>query len=325
MNQPIRTIHVGSGGRGRTHLHNASEDKRFKPVACADVLSASLDNAVESYGIALEACFSSLGEAVQRVEADVAVISTPVVFHGEQIEEALAAGLHVMVEKPFTIDLAQAERLVAAAAARGLKIMVTQNMRYIPAFYTMARLVHEQAYGPPGYFSFLFHKHRRRPYNDSPHQQLWQMTVHEMDVVRSVLGAEPRRVHCREMMPPWTAYPTPPSAVIMLEFDGLCGVSMSSSDSATLACELRVECAEGALINRTYRGPLFHALAREEKQLELDELPGGFDDEKLMLHLFHQYVVHNIEPDISGRHNLGTMRLMDACIRSSETREAVEL
>src|SRR3712207_1089712 len=96
-------------------------------------------------------------------------MSEMVGYHGEQIEQALEAGRHVMVEKPFTIDLQQSEKVVATAAACSLKVMVTQNMRYQRGLYTMARLVRERAYGAVGYFNLVFHKYRPQPYNDSPH------------------------------------------------------------------------------------------------------------------------------------------------------------
>lgn len=326
-NPTLRTIHVAVGSRARAHLGPMAADPRFAPVAGVEVVPDFVDFAVETYGLPREHCFGTLGEALRAVEADAVVIATPVVFHGDQIEEALAAGKHVMVEKPFTIDLAQAQRIVRTAEQRGLKVMVTQNMRYIPALHTMARLVREQVYGAPGYFNLVFHKYRPTPYNDSPHQQLWQMSVHELDVIRSVIPGEPVRVTCREMSPPWTAYPTAPGALAMLEYEnGVTGVYMGSSDSKSTNFIMRVDCADGALINPAYQGKLFHALGREpQTELPLDTLPGGLGHDPLMSHLFYEYVVHGHEPPISGRHNLGTMRLVDACIRSAQTHETVEL
>lgn len=322
----LRTIHVGVGTRGGVHLAHMAADPRFRSVAGVDVVQAYHDAAVEKHRVPRDACFRTLGEALARIECDAVVISTPVTFHGQQIEEALAAGRHVMVEKPFTIDLAQAERIVRTAAERGLKVMVTQNARYLPALHTMARLVRERAYGEPGYFNLIFHKARPQPYNDSPHQQLWQMSIHDLDVIRSIIPGEPRRVWCRETSPPWTKYPTPPCVSALIEFDtGVSGVYLGSSDSKTRHFEMRVECAGGALVNREWGGALALCRGKEEIALPTDVHPSDRTFDSMMPHLFYEYVVNGVEPPISGRHNLGTMRLANACRVSAETGQIAEV
>ena len=116
----------------------------------------------------------------------------------------------------------------------------------------------------------------------------------------------------------------------VIEFaGGVSGVYLGSSDSKANAFELRVECADAALIQRGYNKDLFVSQGRqpEERKLDLDPLPLGMaaDHDRLMAHLFYEYVINNAEPDISGRNNLGTMRLVDACIRSAETGAAVRV
>lgn len=326
MTRTLRTIHVGVATRGAAHLRNMAGDPRFQPVAGVDVVEAHFDIAAASFGIPRNAFFKSLGEALRAVEADAVVIASPVTFHGEQIEEALRAGKHVMVEKPFTIDLAQAERLVRLADEAGVKLMVTQNMRHQPPIRTLARLIREHAYGRPGYFDHVFHKVRPTPYNLSPHQQLWQMSVHDLDTIRSLFAEPVRRVTCREVNPPWTRYQTPPCVEALLEFGGgVTGVYLGSSDSKHRRYTLRVECERAALYVPSYPGRLFVGVGAEERELPSDPTPEGRDFDRMMPYLFYEYVVNNAEPDISGRNNLATMRLCDACIRSSESGKPVDL
>lgn len=75
-------------------------------------------------------------DAVLASDADVVHIATPNVLHAEQALAALAAGKHVVCEKPLTTDVADARRLVAAAQASGLVHATCFNFRFYP-------LVHE--------------------------------------------------------------------------------------------------------------------------------------------------------------------------------------
>ena len=65
----IRTIHVGAGGRGRWPLNRFRDRTDFKAVALVDVSEENLATAREITGLGEEACFSSLAEALQAVEA----------------------------------------------------------------------------------------------------------------------------------------------------------------------------------------------------------------------------------------------------------------
>lgn len=324
--RPIRAIVIGVGLRTHIYLRELKDNLQFEVVAAVDTSPANLETVVREFDIPANRCFANLHEALEAVSADATFVITPAQFHGEYIERSLNAGLHVMVEKPFTVCFAEARRLVATAEERGLKIMVTQTMRYIPINYTTARLVREQTYGPPSYFNWIFHKHRPTPYPDSPHQQMFQMSIHDLDTLRSIFSVPVKKVHCREITPNWSRYTTPPTVLAMLEFEqDISGVYLGSSDSKNNAMDVRVECAEGAIVQRGYRGQLTFQSAKSEILLDNDPLPEVANEDAMMLRLFYNYVIHNQEPDISGRNNLETMRLIDACIRSSDTGEIIDL
>jgi len=119
------------------------------------------------------------------------MIATWARTHDELVEAAIEANKHVMVEKPFTLELAPAKRLTEMAEARGLKIVVTQQWRYLPGQRTVRRLMTEEAYGEPQTGHMFSYKARGSEYPDSEHSQLWQMTVHEID---SLIAMVNRRV-----------------------------------------------------------------------------------------------------------------------------------
>src|SRR5216684_198870 len=80
-------------------------------------------------------------EDVFRSEVDCVVIATPVRTHYRLAKEALLAGKHVLVEKPLTADIAEAEELVAIAQAQGRILMVGHTFEYSPAVNQLRKLV----------------------------------------------------------------------------------------------------------------------------------------------------------------------------------------
>jgi predicted dehydrogenase len=72
-------------------------------------------------------------ELLARPDVDAVVISTPNALHAPQALAAVEAGKHVLVEKPFSVDVASADEVLAAAAARGVVVMTAHNARFTPS------------------------------------------------------------------------------------------------------------------------------------------------------------------------------------------------
>jgi scyllo-inositol 2-dehydrogenase (NADP+) len=88
------------------------------------------------------------------------VISTPTATHYEAAKAVIEAGKHVVVDKPFTTTVAEAQELIALAAARGVLLSVYQNRRWDGDFLTVERLIREGALGSVSYFESHFDRFR---------------------------------------------------------------------------------------------------------------------------------------------------------------------
>jgi predicted dehydrogenase len=77
--------------------------------------------------------------AARHRDVDLVVIATPNDTHAPLAEAALRAGKHVVVDKPFTVTLAEARALAATAAAAGRELSVFQNRRWDSDFLGIAR------------------------------------------------------------------------------------------------------------------------------------------------------------------------------------------
>jgi predicted dehydrogenase len=91
---------------------------------------------------------------------DLAVIATPNGTHASLVEAALRAGKHVVVDKPFTLSLADARRLAALAEERGRLLSVFQNRRWDADFLGLLALLREDGVGTVTHFESRFDRFR---------------------------------------------------------------------------------------------------------------------------------------------------------------------
>ncbi|WP_289111841.1 Gfo/Idh/MocA family oxidoreductase [uncultured Bacteroides sp.] len=108
-----------------------------------------------------DACIVRSFDALIGLEGlDLVVINTPDGTHYEYARRALEAGKHVIVEKPFTTTVAEAEELVALAASRGLTLSVYQNRRWDGDFLTVSQILSEGLLGHLVEFESTFPRYR---------------------------------------------------------------------------------------------------------------------------------------------------------------------
>ena len=93
-------------------------------------------------------------------EVELIVVNTPDLTHYEYVRQALEAGKHVVVEKPFTNTVAEAEELIALAKAKGLMLCVYQNRRWDADFLTVKELVENGKIGRIVEFESTFARFR---------------------------------------------------------------------------------------------------------------------------------------------------------------------
>lgn len=80
-------------------------------------------------------------EAAVASEVDLVVVSTPNQFHFPLARAALEAGKHVVIDKPFTVSLAEADALIALAKSRGRVLSVFHNRRWDGDFLTVRKML----------------------------------------------------------------------------------------------------------------------------------------------------------------------------------------
>lgn len=101
-----------------------------------------------------------VGALLRRSDIDLIVVATPNAQHHPVAKAALAAGKHVVVDKPFTLDAGQARELAALAERQGRVLSVYQNRRFDSDFLTLREVLASGDLGRPVYFESHFDRFR---------------------------------------------------------------------------------------------------------------------------------------------------------------------
>ena len=275
--------------------------------------------------------YASLDELLADPAVAIVDVATPPAPRVEIVRRALAAGKHVLAQKPLALDAASARALVDEAERAGLTLAVNQNGRWAPAWRVATLLVQEGAIGEPfsvlhyldkGFAFVLEHPH----YDEFEHLLLYDHLIHWVDISRCWLDgkrvASVRAVeHRTPPQPPSTKQPWGGWIDVRYE-DGSAAAIRSSGGAVTSrpACPFWIHGTEGTIRGSILLGSDFVELDRDGAltrfALEGALYPDGFAGTMGEL---ASAIAEGREPYNSARHNLLSLELTLAAVRSAES------
>ncbi len=126
----IRAAMVGLGWWGQTLVNSVyGKSDKIQFVACHVRNPAKAEAFCKEKGLTQIATFD---DVLKDPTIDAVVLATPHSEHGTQVARAAAAGKHIYVEKPFTLDVASAEPALAAVKKAGVTLAVGFQRRFAP-------------------------------------------------------------------------------------------------------------------------------------------------------------------------------------------------
>jgi predicted dehydrogenase len=140
-------IGIGVIGAGRicpAHAGAASALPETRLVGIADSDTSRAQAAGERFDVP---AFGDWKDLLQADGLDAVVIGLPHFLHLSATLDALAAGKHVLIEKPMALDAAECDRILAAARAAGRQVMVAHSQHYFPANREARRLIAAGEFG----------------------------------------------------------------------------------------------------------------------------------------------------------------------------------
>lgn len=140
----VRIALIGLGSIGEVHARNLREGGVAWGELAAVVHPDEERRAAFAPGVR---GFASLEELIAAGAADAVIVATPQASHVDLGGRALAAGLHVLMEKPLALDHAAARGLIELPRRTGQQFSLMLNQRVDPAYLTLRRVITEGVIG----------------------------------------------------------------------------------------------------------------------------------------------------------------------------------
>ncbi|MFK7870754.1 MAG: Gfo/Idh/MocA family protein [Roseobacter sp.] len=189
----VRVACLGAGYFSQFHYGSWA---RMDSATCI----AACDQNLEAAKATGHRAYDDLQTMLSVEQPDILDIIIPPIGHSTAIETALAQGVPTIIcQKPFCVDLAEAERTVAAAEAAGARLIVHENFRFMPWYRFLKTVMAEGRIGTPLQATFRLRPGDgqgpqayldRQPYfQQMPRFLIHETGVHWVDTFRFLFGA----------------------------------------------------------------------------------------------------------------------------------------
>lgn len=192
----IRFGIIGVGIMGQIYLEIYKNQNPLTDVtAIANRSDKRLKQAAEKFHIKKEDTYIDYLKLLERDDIDAVVVATPDFAHKEIVINALSAGKHVLVEKPLTTSVVEADEIVQAVEKTGLKLQVSYNHRWLSSYYDAKLQIHDGVIGKP----LLAYTRKNDTINVAEEMISWAsrtnstyfLSAHDVDLVRWYFESEP--------------------------------------------------------------------------------------------------------------------------------------
>ncbi|WP_168122139.1 Gfo/Idh/MocA family oxidoreductase [Paenibacillus sp. HB172176] len=338
---------VGAGWWSEKHLSAWSRIPQVEIEALCDISLAKLKERGKQYLVAEDRFYTSFDEMLQNSDIDVVDIVTGPETHLELVRGAAAAGKHIMCQKPFAPSLREAEEMVRIAQEAGVRLMVTENWRWLQPFQTIKRILDEGQLGKlhvARYIHTDYYTPRMMPgarlpqpfFREMPKLLFYEMGAHWFDTWRFLFGT-PKRLYAE------TARISPyikgeDTGIITLGYDDFYGcLDMSWATRRELDKppgeevgplhreQLSIDGAAGTL--KLYTSGRIAIVDREGKE-EIIEEKTALDHEESHFRLQSHFIacMNSGEPfQTSGEDNLTTLRMVFGVYESAFRHEPIQI
>jgi myo-inositol 2-dehydrogenase / D-chiro-inositol 1-dehydrogenase len=219
MVRRVRIAVLGAGRIGRIHAASVAANPKAELIAIADPVPEAVDPLATSLGA--EAMIEPMA-AIARSDVDAVVIGTPTDTHVGYLLKAVELGKAVLCEKPIDLDMAKSESAAAEVERVGGRVMLAFNRRFDSTFAAIRRAIDAGRIGEvrqviissrdPGMPPAAYVKSSGGIFRD--------MTIHDLDMARWLLGEEPvlvSAVGARVIDPTLSQYEDYDTAMVLLQ------------------------------------------------------------------------------------------------------------
>ncbi|RPI78385.1 MAG: gfo/Idh/MocA family oxidoreductase [Chloroflexi bacterium] len=202
-NHIFRGALLGTGQISVYHLRAWSQINGVEIVALANRTKEKALARADEFGISPDHVYSDHVELLEREDLDFVDIATLPDVHRAQVEDAAAAGVNVLCQKPMAPSMEDAQAMMEACERAGVLFSINENWRWRTWYRDLKLLVEEGAVGKPKYIRIVRHTNLtvQRPgeslpefFKDQPYMMnmekliLYEWGIHLIDVLRFLFG-----------------------------------------------------------------------------------------------------------------------------------------
>lgn len=199
MMDRVKICVIGVGRAGTLHTQNyLNHIPKAELVAVVDTVAAQLQKVIRELKGKVKG-FTSLTEAIEKVDFDAIAIATSTFTHANFIEEAASLKKHIFCEKPLAVTQEECRRIIKAVGTSKVKFQIGFMRRYDPAFKEAKRKIEEGLLGE----IILIKSTGRGP--GLPPEWAWdiqksngmlaEVNSHDFDSIRWLVGSKFKRVY----------------------------------------------------------------------------------------------------------------------------------
>ncbi|RMR33923.1 MULTISPECIES: inositol 2-dehydrogenase [Pseudomonas syringae group] len=329
----LRIAVLGAGRIGKIHAANVATNPRTKLVVVADPWKEGVNALALQLGCETAYDYAS---AIERADVDAVLIGTPTEFHIELMLQAVRLGKPVICEKPIDMDYERAKAAVDELERLNGRVMLAFNRRFDPDYLRLRRAIDD---GEIGVVRQVIITSRdpalaARAYLETSGGIFRDMTIHDFDMARSLLGEEPVEVFAvgnRLVDPTLESIPDYDSVMVLMRTASGRQCHINCCREAVYGFDQRLEVSgsKGMLLNENHRTNSVRRYGAEATDVA-DPLLNFFlerhaDSYKIELNSFLDAVENNSPMPATPRDGLRALRLANCASESAETGKIVSV
>ena len=128
-------------------LRMAHEHPAAEIVGISDEQPERMEWSIREFGIPRDRVFTDYRACLEQTQPDLVILCPATAQHAEWTEKVAPHGAHVLMEKPFAANLADADRMITALERTGKQLFINWPLRWVASHVTAKRLVDEGVIG----------------------------------------------------------------------------------------------------------------------------------------------------------------------------------
>jgi UDP-N-acetylglucosamine 3-dehydrogenase len=317
----MKILIVGCGYMGELHLR-ILKNKKLADVAIYDKNKERLEEISQKYDIKEK--YLDLNKALNN-NVSGAIVCTPNNFHSENAIQIMDHGISVMVEKPISNSVTDAEKMIKIADKKKLFIFVGYTLRFVKPYIKIKNMIHEGKLG--NIFSLKGVVSSRRALTDAVSNCREQEESgggivldfsHEIDYARWFVGTKVKEVYCKGSKIVHKNWNVEDTADIILTFDNNVTSSIHMDYLQPFFYRsLEVYGTRGTILWRDFENIKFYS-EDDNKWFDIEVEKMDFDEVYYQeLKHYIDCLLNNKKPMITGEDALITLKIADSCINST--------